>query len=364
MICPELPTPGSPGSMAPGARQIQSIADLGIDVDTVDMRGIPKLKYLQVIPKIRRLVRQADVVHAHFGYCGWLAKLGVWGQRPAKPIVMSFMGDDLLGSPKNAEGDLEWFSRQMVRGNKRLANRYTQVIVKSPEMAQVIAPVACHVIPNGVDTTVFQPADRTFACSQLGWDPNELHVLFPGNPDNPRKGHALAQAAVQVAERQLGRDIRLVPLWGVAPDQVATYMNACQAMLMTSLIEGSPNVVKEAMACDLPVLGVPVGDVHQLLDGVSGCVCCQRDAQEMGQHLAQTLCSRQRAGGRQVIFERQLDLASVAKRVVAIYELALAAGEIRPTSKRSIQSKTARLSTGGDKMVAGRITGAQGVSRD
>ena len=75
MICPELPRTDRPGSMAPCARQIQSLRELGLSIDVVDMRGIPKLKYLQLLPRIRRLARQVDVVHAHFGYCGWLARL-------------------------------------------------------------------------------------------------------------------------------------------------------------------------------------------------------------------------------------------------------------------------------------------------
>jgi len=67
------------------------------------------------------------------------------------------------------------------------------------------------------------------------------------------------------------------------------YMNACDMMLMTSLIEGSPNVVKEAMACNRPIISVPVGDVAKMIDGVAGCSVCQRDPQEIGERLADGL---------------------------------------------------------------------------
>ena len=319
MICPELPRSDRPGSMAPTARQIASIRELGVEVDVVDMRGIPKLKYLQALPKIRRLAKQVDRIHAHFGYCGWLAKFATLGMRQRPPLVMSFMGDDLLGSPMNAAGDLEWFSRLMVRANIRLAPRCDRVIVKSAEMARVIAPTPCTVIPNGVDVDAFKPICRDVAREQLGWNAAGRYVLFPGDPNNPRKGYQLATEAVEVAQRDSEIQIQLVPLWGVAPGQVAIYMNACDAMLMTSLIEGSPNVVKEAMACDLPVIGVPVGDVEEMLTDVNGCAFCQRDPDEIGNRLA-TLMKAEHVAGRDAITGRGLDLASVARRVMQIYE--------------------------------------------
>lgn len=323
MICPELPRPGQPGTMAPGMRQIQSIQALGIETVVVDMRGIPKLKYLQLLPKIRRYAKQVDVIHSHFGYCGWLAKIATLFNRARKPIVMSFMGDDLLGTPINAKGDLNWLSTVAVRYNKMIAKRYDRIIVKSREMADVLAPVRCEVIPNGVDVSVFSLMDRIAACESLKISSEGFNVLFPGNPMNPRKGYPLATEAVAIAERQLGKPIRLLSLSGVAPESVPAYMNACHAMLMTSFVEGSPNVVKEAMATNLPVIGVPVGDVHQLLDGVSHCSCCSRDPSELGAALAKTLLAGERSNGRSAILDRGLDLRSVALRIASLYEQTL-----------------------------------------
>lgn len=322
MICPELPNAGNPGSMAPAARQIESLRQLGLSIDVVDMRGIPKLKYLQVIPKIRRLARHADVIHAHFGYCGWLGFLAPAFSRRRAPLVVSFMGDDLLGTPCNTKGDLEWFSRLMVRANKVLATKVDQVIVKSQEMAEVIAPAASTVIPNGIDVTTFRPMDRAAARRQLNLPSERNLVLFPGNPDNPRKGHQLAVAAVAVASRELNQPIDLVPLWSIEPDQVAVYMNACDAMVMTSMIEGSPNVVKEAMACNVPIVGVLVGDVQQLLDGVPGCELCTRDPEIIGRAMVRALAALE-FGGREAIIGRGLDLQTVARRIVHVYERAL-----------------------------------------
>jgi glycosyltransferase involved in cell wall biosynthesis len=309
--------------MAPGARQIQSIQHAGIEAEIIDMRGIPKVKYLQVLPRIRQAVKKVDLIHAHFGYCGWLALLGCKLAWRRVPIVMSFMGDDLLGSPYNEHGDLERFSVIAAHWNRSLASSYDQVICKSQEMADRILPVVAHVVPNGVDFSVFCPLDSIASSEQIGISPTKLKVLFPGNPENPRKGHGLAKAAVEVAKSILRADIELIPLWGVKPDQVALYMNACNAMLMTSQIEGSPNVVKEALACNQCVVGVPVGDVHQLLNGVEGCQATSRDPEEIGLALATILKAGRRSNGREVMQQRGLSLESVAKQIISIYELAL-----------------------------------------
>lgn len=307
--------------MAPTARQIESLRGAGIDMEVLDMQGIPKLKYVQAIPRMLARLGRVDLVHAHFGYCGWLARLQL-----SKPIVMSFMGDDLLGTP-SGKGELTWFSRLMVKANRALAGRVAAVIVKSREMAEVLAPIKAHVIPNGVDLNVFRPQSPEEVRRRLGWPVEGRRVLFPGNPENPRKDYPLAQAAVASASRRVGERIELVSLWGVPPDEVADYMNACDAMLMTSRIEGSPNVVKEAMACDLPVASVPVGDAAELLANVPGYAVSPRDAEQLGESLTGLMESRQDIGGRQAILARRLDLKSVAQRVGEIYESVLAASQ-------------------------------------
>lgn len=321
IICPELPSADSPGSMAPAARQIQSLRDMGIEVDVVDMRGIPKLKYLQLLPRVHHLSKKVDIVHAHYGYCGWLARFALLLSQP-KPFVISFMGDDLLGTPVNSAGDLSWFSRRMVSSNRRLARLVNCVIVKSQEMAVVVAPVKASIIPNGVDVNTFKPMDKNASRKQLGLHSELKYVLFPGNPDNPRKGYELAAAAILVAEKEIKEPIKLLPLWGVDPSKVAPTMTACDAMVMTSLIEGSPNVVKEAMACNVPIIGVRVGDVEQQLEGVEGCHICPRDAEVIGARLARTL-KAPASRGRDAIVARGLDLESIARRILAEYEKVL-----------------------------------------
>lgn len=322
MVTSRLPDGRQSLDMAPLARQIESLRAIGADVDVLEVkgdRGDRGMKYLRAIPRLRSMARYADVVHGHYAFCGWLASLA-----PQTPAVCSFMGDDVLGTP-DSDGEIGWKSRLIVRGSKRLAQRLDAVIVKSPEMAEILAPAKCHVVPNGVDMERFTPIDKSDACQQLGWDNSVTRVLFPGNPDNPRKGFKLANAALDLAQQQLGKPLEMVVLWKVAPAEVPIYMNACDAMFMTSLLEGSPNVVKEAMACNLPVAAVPVGDVEILLDGVDGYSVSPRDPNALAEALVQMLAHTEPVDGRGALRRKKLDLPSVARRLLDIYASVLPA---------------------------------------
>ena len=313
----QLSTPEHPGSMAPVAQQIASLRSAGVDVDVVEIGGAGKRKYLRAIPALRRRLAAADLIHAHFGYCGWVARC-----QAQRAVVVSFMGDDLLGTI-DAGGRLTRRSRLVVQLNRLVARTLDAVIVKSAEMARILAPVSAHVIPNGVDLHQFSAFDTAGAQAALGWQLRTRYVLFPGNPRNPGKGFELCQRALRAAASRVSEPIELVVLWGVPHDQVPLYMHASDAMILGSFTEGSPNVVKEAMACNLPVVSVPVGDVPELLAGVSSCAICPRDPQQLGAALADILERRQRSDGRLALLRHGLDQPSVARRVIAVYDSVL-----------------------------------------
>jgi glycosyltransferase involved in cell wall biosynthesis len=318
MVTARLPATGHSPTLAPLARQIESLRAAGLEVDVLQVRGLPALKYLQTLPEFHRRAARADVIHAHYSYSGWLARTSL-----KKPLVISFMGEDVLGTP-DSNGRISRLSRFDVRMSRRLARLADAVIVKSHEMAAVIAPVRSHVLPNGVDVDAFRPMPRAEARHQLGWPDDRRYVLFPGNPAQPRKGFAWAQRALERASARSSDPLELRPLWPVAPADVPLYMNACDAMLLTSYHEGSPNVLKEAMACNLPVVSVPIGDVAERTAGVSGYRVRPRDAEQLADALLSTLQDRTACGGREAILRQGLDLASVADAIVDVYHEALA----------------------------------------
>lgn len=313
MVTLPLPTSETPNSMSPLAHQIRSLRALGIEIGVCQVTGKRKLKYVLAAPRFWAEAPAYDLIHAHFGHCGWLARTQF-----RRPIVVSFMGSDLLGTPK-AGGHIPWLSRVVVQANKRLARLVKAVVVKTEEMARVVAPVPAHVIPNGVDLELFRPVDPAEARAALGFDPHKRYVLFPGHPLNPRKAFPVAKAAVEIAAQRTAEDIELVTLYPTPPEKVPLIMNACDVELLTSYVEGSPNVVKEAMACNLPVVTVNTGDVAELLAGVEGCLICPRTPEALAEGLTAVLAEARRTNGREILQRKRLDLVSVAERIRRVY---------------------------------------------
>src|SRR5262249_3718279 len=148
------------------------------------------------------------------------------------------------------------------------------IVVKAKNLQEALPDdvkrLQIRIIPNGIDLHRFRPLDRHTCRAQLGWHAHCFHVLFASNTGASGKRFDLSQAAVQ-ALNGLGTQAELHQLSGVPHDEVAVWLNASNALLLTSLTEGSPNIVKEALACDLPVVSVEVGDVGERIQEIEGC---------------------------------------------------------------------------------------------
>jgi teichuronic acid biosynthesis glycosyltransferase TuaC len=297
--------------------QAESLAQLGVDLHVLPIRGYAGRG--EYIPAARRLARPGataafDVVHAHYGHSAAVARLQL-----GRPLVISYCGDDLLGTPTE-DGSMTPRSRLERAVFRQLARAADATITKSAEMATHL-PTACrdrnHVIPNGVDMDRFEPLPRSEARRRLGWKGDERVALFVGDPALPRKNYQLAEAAcARVAEHH--PDLRLQVAQGFAPSDVPVVMSAADVLLMTSLWEGSPNVVKEAMAAELPVVATPVGDVRERLEGVSGTFVADPDPEPMARALLAALDHGRAPAAREAV--SALSLENVGRRVLAVYE--------------------------------------------
>lgn len=301
------------------ASQVESLRARGVEIDLIHPRtGSAIYRYTRgaVEVGLRTLSGKYDLVHAHFGMWGWSARAQF-----ALPVVMSFCGDDLLGRP-DGRGGRTFKSDVVVRLGQVLARTVDAVIVKSDEMAQQLPGVRCHVIPNGVSFDRFRPMDQADARRRLELDPNATYAVFIGNPAELRKRYQLAAAVVQRASELAGHDIQLLTVVQRPIDHVVAALNAADALLMTSLWEGSPNVVKEALACNLPVVSVRVGDVPELATRTDGIWLAAPTAEDLGRSLVSAIRPRRRTTARQDIAHLELDI--VAERVLDVYSRVLA----------------------------------------
>jgi glycosyltransferase involved in cell wall biosynthesis len=236
-----------------------------------------------------------------------------------RPVLVTFHGTDLLAG--RAGGLLHALSLRVgVVASHRAARRAAGVIVVSTTLLDALPRdldrSRVWVIPNGVDLKLFRPLERSECQRTLGWDPARRHVLFPASPSRPVKRFALAEAAVALANEN-GADVQLHALDGVAHEDVPVWLNAASAVLLTSAHEASPVIVKEALACNVPVVSVDVGDVGERIAEVDGCFIAAPTPGDLADKLARTLAHPGRIAGREGIAE--LSLERIAIRVRAIY---------------------------------------------
>jgi teichuronic acid biosynthesis glycosyltransferase TuaC len=300
-------------------RQVESIRRLGLQCDLLSISGYRTPRaYAAAAASLaamsRRRSRRYALIHAHGGETALAAS----AYRGA-PLLVSYLGSDLLGSP-DGDGCLSvgWRVRSgVIRQHARLARA---AIVQSAPMVAAL-PRRLHarieVIPNGVDRSHFRPRDRDAARDSLGWARDELVVLFASDPSRPSKRPELARAACAEVTRRLGK-VRFEVAHGVRPDAMPDLMNASDCLLHTSASEGSPNVVKEALACNLPVVATSAGDIPELLDGVSDSYVCAAQVGDLADALVRCLDPPRRSNGRERT--ETFDDRRIAERVVGVYE--------------------------------------------
>jgi glycosyltransferase involved in cell wall biosynthesis len=299
--------------------QIESLPAAGIEnVGFYEIEGWrSKLNYMFALWELPQRVAAAspDLVHIHYGLSAIAASfVRRW------PMVVSFCGNDLLGRPDET-GRISRSSSFMAEWCKLAALRADAVIVKSEEMRRVIGDWAdVEVIPNGVDFSLFNPVPREVARSRLGWPLDTPILLFPSNLHEARKNYACAKDAVAILLNR-GLPIRLEWLWARSQAEVVLAMNAADIMLLPSFHEGSPNVVKEAMAVNLPVVSADVGDCRERLATVSPSAVVDRTPQAFADAIQAILACGRRSNGRAVL--KPLSIDAVAGRVRGVYERAI-----------------------------------------
>jgi teichuronic acid biosynthesis glycosyltransferase TuaC len=309
-----IPAGASSSSMIFARRQVASLSSTGVRCETFHLasRTSPWV-LLKEWHRLRRAIRvfRPDVLHAHYGTVTAL----VSGLSTSVPVVVTYRGSDL-----NPDPSVSWVLCSIRRLISEIAALLaTRIICVSEQLRQQLwwRKRIAAVIPTGVDTDSFYPRARGEARAQLGWPNRERVVLFNGGGHPLLKRPDLAQAAVNVARAICG-DIRLAVLNGnVAPDSVPIMMSAADCLLLTSEWEGSPTVVQEAMACNLPVVTVDVGDVQSRLSGVSPTRIVGRDPTEIGNAIAEVLTLGQRSNGRSRV--EAISNAAIAGQVTSIY---------------------------------------------
>ena len=277
---------------------LQKESDCVFDFFGIQGKGIKG--YLFNLGKLNKKIRefQPDLIHAHYGLSGLLANL----QRKV-PVITTYHGSD-INSPEVLR-----FSKLAIKLSK------WNIFVSHNNISIAGVKRKFSLIPCGVDMDVFVEKDKQEARALLDMDSKKKYILFAGAFANKVKNYPLAKEAVD----KLFGDVELLELKGYSREQVCLLMNAVDVVLMTSFTEGSPQFIKEAMACGCPIVSVDVGDVAEVIDGVDGCYIVERDSAKIALLLQKAIDCNVRTKGRDSIKLLGFDNRLVANKIINVY---------------------------------------------
>lgn len=287
--------------------QGEALKASGMIVDYYTIKGKGWKGYLRNIKPLHKYLKQNhyDIIHAHFSLTAFLASLA-----GARNLVVSLMGDDV---------NVKSFFTRLIPLFYYLF-QWRILIVKSEKMKDKLNLKGVEVVPNGVNIDKFKILDRTECRKQLGWELDKKHLLFAAISTVKIKNYRLAQEAVDL----LGEPNVVLHSLHETPNELMPLLyNAADVVLLTSLSEGSPNVVKEAMACARPLVCTDVGDVRWLFGELDGHYITSFSATDTLIQIRKAIAYEEQHShthGRERIMHLHLDTLSISARLRDLYE--------------------------------------------
>ncbi|OGO31579.1 MAG: hypothetical protein A2Z29_02815 [Chloroflexi bacterium RBG_16_56_11] len=295
------PSPEKPAFGTFVKEQVESLRREGADVDVFFFDGTQnKMNYVKAYFRFWAQIshRRYDIIHAHYVLSGMVARAQF-----LLPVVLTHHG-------------LEVFTTWQRFPSRFLTPLVDRAILVSEEQKRKLKCRNVEIIPCGVDLAFFKPEPRDEARRRFNLPLDKKLVLWVGNHRRPEKRFDIVEAAVAIA-REKDPAIELTLVSGLPHEVVPGYMNAGDVLLLVSDAEGSPMAIKEAMACNLPVVSVPVGDVPEVIGDTEGCYLCSQDPSDVADKLLLALAHPGRTQGREKV--RSLDEAVIARRIISLY---------------------------------------------
>lgn len=299
---------------------VDALVSLGVQVDVIFLNPREgKTKYLTEMPRLARAVRERsyDVLHAQHSYCA----VQIAGLRRVlridTPLLFTIHEGEAYSS--SSVGRSMSLTKRLVywKRLKRLAlDLSDHVVTVDEQLLSVLGYEGRYsVIAPAVDTELFRPMDREGCRTLLNLSQDKAVLFFPASDARPEKGAEVFRAALEY----LDVEVQVVYGGRIERTDMPLYMNAADVVVQTSHFEASPMVVKEAMACDTPVVSTKVGDVSKLFGTAPGCFSTNGDPERIAQALGRALELTGPVGGRERIMALGLTPALVATRYRDVY---------------------------------------------
>ncbi len=282
--------------------QGDALEKIGIHVSYFAVKGKGAKGYLSSLSKLKQVVkeRHIDLIHAHYGFCGALCIL-----QHAVPVVITFHNGETL----SAKG-------KIISSIAARFSAYNIFVAQHIHDKLFSIPKGYAILPCGVDIDRLSLLEKQEAAKEMSLPDDRPNILFGGSFSNDRKNYPLAKEAISL----LPYPVNLIEMKGYDREQVNKLLCGCDLFLLPTKSEGSPQVIKEALACNCPIVATGVADIPQLLSGVKNSYTTDFDATEIATRIDQILKNGERTNGRKRIIELQLDNSQVAKNLIVIYD--------------------------------------------
>lgn len=280
--------------------QTKSLELSEIEIELFLIKGKGILGYLKNIKKLRNVIncKNFDIIHAHNGPSGFIAIF----QRIV-PVIISFHGSDINLRYLNVLSSIAClFSKWNIFVSQKL---YDKIYIKPS--------VKYSIIPCGINLDVFYPIDKVIARKKLGLSLTRKYILFGAAFNNPIKNYSLAQKVLELTDV----NYEVIELRNKSREEVCYLLNACDVLLLTSKSEGSPQVIKEAMACNCPIITTNVGTVHDIIGETEKCYITDFNPKNIAEKLLVILTTGGRADGQDHI--KKYDNLLIASQIVKVY---------------------------------------------
>ncbi len=280
--------------------QVNCLRDLDCSIEYLLVKGGGLKAYINAFFQLKKTIKnwQPQLIHAHGGLCGFISNL----QRQI-PAITTYHGSDINNSKTRI---VSKFAVKFSKYNIFVSQKLYDQVNKNKNSV---------VIPCGVNEDIFVPMSNRDDCKKyFQFDLTKKHVLFSKMFNLPVKNYPLAKETIEKTD-----NTELVEFIGYTREEAAMLMNACDAVIMTSFSEGSPQFIKEAMACNCPIVSVDVGDVKELIHVVKNCYICKYDPIELSNRLKQIFHSGERTNGHERIEALKLGNKEIAQQIRTIY---------------------------------------------
>lgn len=297
--------------------QGESLIKTGIEIDFFTISGKGIKGYLKNIIPLRRKIKKKkfEIIHAHYVLSGWVALLTF----TRKPLIISYMGCDTYGD-FNEKGNRIFSSYLNIILAKLIQPFADSIIVKSKNLSNYIyLKNKSRIIPHGVNLNKFFPREINISKRSLKLNQKNRHILFLGNLSDPRKNFGL----LKNVSKYLDTNNEIITPYPVNQVLIPIYLNAANVVVLLSYAEGSPNIIKEAMACNCPIVSTDVGDVRWVFGNTEGCYITGYNPKAVAEAIQQALRFGKRTTGRERIKQLNLDSESVANKIIAVYSKVL-----------------------------------------